>query len=538
MSLLKLRELDKFGVITDVDGFDLPPGAWSMAINLRFEDGRVKSAPVWRSVANTAYSSPRFLYSSSGADAASSIFVGYLDGSVYSWSANAEFPASPTGFAPSEAEAVWTACTLAQVTYINREDRVPWAMRLSDARFSQLAGWDSNWRARIIRSYNSALIALNVTKSGVRYPTMVKTSDLVTDPSTVPPSWDHTVTTNNATENVLTEMDGEIVDAAVLGNALFIYSNTQTWAMLADGSPEVYQYKQLPYGCGAIGPNCVVQVKNMHYVFGSDDIWAHDGLTHVSIADGRVRKFIFKTMNAKASNRFFVNYNPALEEIAFHYVSGDPWVKFLGYGCNRKAVYNLSNKTWTFDDCPLVFASGYAKVSLDTKTWGSISATWATAGGSWSDLEDGFKRSLIYIGEANTATGIQSKVYAFDQYGADGNLSSPVDLAANKQAVLIRDGIDLDEIDCDLVGYKHILRIYPQGRLEPSAAPITFTFGVTDYSSVPYVYSIPQTYDAVENYQCDFTAGGRFLSVQMTYPDFKTMSLSGLDLEVDVTGSR
>jgi hypothetical protein len=50
MSLPKLRELDKYGVITDVDPFDLPLGAWSMGINVRFEDGRVNSAPVWRDV--------------------------------------------------------------------------------------------------------------------------------------------------------------------------------------------------------------------------------------------------------------------------------------------------------------------------------------------------------------------------------------------------------------------------------------------------------------------------------------------------------
>jgi hypothetical protein len=65
MSLPKLRELDKYGVITDVDPFDLPLGAWSMGINVRFEDGRVTSAPVWRDVGSPlANDFPRFCYAS------------------------------------------------------------------------------------------------------------------------------------------------------------------------------------------------------------------------------------------------------------------------------------------------------------------------------------------------------------------------------------------------------------------------------------------------------------------------------------------
>jgi hypothetical protein len=119
---------------------------------------------------------------------------------------------------------------------------------------------------------------------------MVKTSDLVTDPGVEPPSWDNTITTNNATENILTEMNGEIVEAQPLGNSLILYSNSETWLMTADGSTEVYSYRALPFNAGAINSNCVVQVNNRHYVFGADDLWVHDGLTMQSIADGRVQE--------------------------------------------------------------------------------------------------------------------------------------------------------------------------------------------------------------------------------------------------------
>jgi hypothetical protein len=232
MALPKLRDLDKYGVITDVDPFDLPLGAWSMALNVRFEDGRINSAPVWRAVgAPLTNTSPRFCYVANKADNTTAIFVGNKDGTVISWTSAAETAVSVSGYTPSDAEVTWTGCTLAEVHYLNREDRVPWALGPTATQFSNLSGWNAGWRCKLLRSYGSALIALNITKAGVRYPTMIKTSDIVTDPGIAPSTWDETDATNNATENLLTEMNGEIVDAAQLGNAFILYSNSETWQM-------------------------------------------------------------------------------------------------------------------------------------------------------------------------------------------------------------------------------------------------------------------------------------------------------------------
>jgi hypothetical protein len=176
-----------------------------------------------------------------------------------------------------------------------------------------------------------------------------------------------------------------------------------------------------------------------------------------------VRKFVYKAMNAKFSDKFFVSYNPTLNTISFNFVSNDQYVAFNGKGCNRAAVFSITNGTWTFDDLPLVFASGYAKVSLATLTWANVTATWETIGGSWKDLEDGFKRVPVYVGE--NAAGLTARVYARDPYEG-GVLTATVDTVATRPGLLLRDGIDLDEFDADLRGYKVILGIYPQGRLD------------------------------------------------------------------------
>src|SRR4029077_14988114 len=99
MPLPKLRDLDKYGVITDADPFDLPLGAWSMALNVRFEDGRINSATVWRAVgASLTNTSPRFCYVANKAYNATSIFVGSKDGTVITWTSSAEIPVTTAGY--------------------------------------------------------------------------------------------------------------------------------------------------------------------------------------------------------------------------------------------------------------------------------------------------------------------------------------------------------------------------------------------------------------------------------------------------------
>jgi hypothetical protein len=538
VSIFKLRGLDKFGVVTDVDGFDLPPQAWSYALNVRFKDGRVQSAPVWRGVAALEKSSPRYTFTANLADRGSSTYVGYLDGTVNEWTPSNETAVSPTGYSTSEAESTWSSCTLAEVTYVNREDRTLWARGPSDVKFSVATNWDSGWRAKIIRSYASSLIALNVTKSGVRYPTMVKTSDIVTDPGVQPPSWDHTDPTTNAVENPLTEMIGEILDAHPLGGSLIIYSGVQAWLMTADNSEDVYSFRKLPFNAGVINTNCVAEVESKHYGFGPDDIWMHDGMQKVSIVSGKQREHIFRTMNAKQADRFFVAHNEARKELSFCYLSGDEHVSFNGKGCNRAFVYNYENQTGSFDDLPLVFASTYATVTLSEQTWENTTDTWATVGGTWADLEDGFKKSPLFVGETSGPHSLTATMYARDPYGDGSSVSRPVDENATRGSLLERTGIDLDDLDANLSGYKHILAIYPQGRLDSDAAPMEFSFATVDYANQPYVWSATQTYDAGALYKCDYTDGGRFLGIRMNYPDFRTMSLSGMDLDIEVTGER
>ncbi len=550
MPIIPVRGIAKLGVVTDMDPYNLPVGAWSMGVNVRFRNGDITRAPVFRSVDPAlSYGSPRFLSANSPSSGFDAIIVGYQNGRVTSITSGVETDLSITAgglgtagvYLNANAETSFTSCHLGDVFYVNRPDRAPWSFKVSDTVMHVLANWapvSSPWTCNILRASNSALCAFGITQNGVSYPTMVITSEFaVVD--TVPVTWDYTLGTNNATSNVLGEMEGAITDAQALGEIMIVYGLNETWTMVLDGSANIWAYHKLFKGYGALNANCAVEVDKQHFVFGPTDIWKHDGTTPISICDERTREFIFSALNVSQANRCFVNYNARLKEINFAYVSGDSYCAFnIGAnGCNRQATYHVPTNTWSFDDLPFIFGATMASVNT-VQTWASTTSVWATVGGTWLDQADSSKKVCVMVGDVSATYNLTETLYAFDLQGPGSAVAFTVDTNATKGWALYRDGIDLDEVGADLKGYKVLNSIYPQGRLEVGAQPITFSFGSADYFNDAVVMSTPQTWDASSLYKLDYNVSGRYLSMIVTHNDYHYAKLTGFDFDMDVLGER
>jgi hypothetical protein len=536
MSIFPVRNIAQGGVITDVDPYNLPLGAWSWGSNVRFRNGSVTRSPVFRNV-NTALAqpSPRFaaaVFPSSGFD---NIFIGYLNGKVSSILNGVETDYSVSGYTPSNSEDQFTSAHCADVFYMNREDRAPWRLKTSDTQFVSLENWPSATTCNLLRSSNSAMIAFGLVQSGIASPNAVMTSEFALA-GNVPSTWDYTVGTNNATLNNLGEMESQITDANALGEIMVIYGIKETWLMVLDGSANIWSYQKLFSDQGAINANCSVEVDKKHYVFGLDDLWVHDGTTKQSICDERVREFIFSSLNVSQANRCRVVYNNNLKEINFQYVSGDQYCTFTGAdGCNRQATYHIPTNTWSFDDLPFVF--GAVMANLDTvETWAETTTPWITIGGTWYDQQDSAKKVMVMVGAVNSTYGFTESLYAYDLEGPGSLVSFSVNASASAPLMLFRDGIDLDQIGVDLKGYKLLSSIYPQCRFEPGADVISFQAGSADYFNQPVTFGDVQTYDGNTLYKLDYNIAGRYLSLKITYDDWHYMRLTGLDFDLDVTG--
>ena len=50
MSIIPVRELGRVGVISDIPGYNIPINAVTRGINVRFDEGSISRAPIFRKV--------------------------------------------------------------------------------------------------------------------------------------------------------------------------------------------------------------------------------------------------------------------------------------------------------------------------------------------------------------------------------------------------------------------------------------------------------------------------------------------------------
>jgi hypothetical protein len=541
MPIAKVRNLSKYGVVTDTDAYNLPLEAWSMAVNARFKQGCVERGPVFRRAPlELAESDPRFLATSIPTSGFDTFFIGYLNGMVSAVSGLIESDVSIFGYVANPTDVPYTHCHLANVEYVNREDRVPWSKTSSDTLFQALPNWDATWRARILRSCNSSLVAFGITKGSTEYPTMVKSSSpAVFD--TEPASWDETDPAVNAYENIIGEMEGKITEAQTLGDVMIVYGPNETWKMTPTATSDIWDVRRIFNDAGCIGVNCAVEVDKRHYVFGLNDIWVHDGVSKKSIINDRIKRRVFENLSLADTQRCFVTYDELRKEVRFNYVSADELCAFQGVdGCNRAAVYYIPEDSWTFDDTPFVFSASRGNIDT-TETWTSIApATWEDVGGTWLAQETSLKRPMLMVGNDAAGYDIEESLYVFDEAGPGSLTTLPVDANATAGFVLYRDGIDLDDMpDSEQYEtYKVLDKVFLQVRFDVDTEPLDVSIGVADgYNDTP-TFTAAMEFDPNEHYRCDFGIGGRYVFIRITHDDVRWFRITGYDLDVYTLGDR
>ena len=353
MAIIPIRNLGDAGD-TDVSPYNLPLSAYSKAVNVRFDEGKcvvLQSLERYCRLSDTTL----VLLSASFPQLASIPHWSLGNDYVIKEYSNGTLTDRSGSISASDDPRPFTGTTLADVTYINRPDRVPVFRAPSGTNFADLTNWTSNHRCVSLRAFGDQLIALNMTEGSSSFPNRVRFSNVVLANS-IPDSWDAADTTKLAGFVDLVEQDTAIVDGLTLGSNFIIYTSTCGWLMDFVGGTFLFNFRKLFTDAGAISQNCIVEVEGKHYVFDNFDIYAHDGVSKQSICDERVKNFIFTGMNQASKNLCFVQHNPTLNEIMFCYKSGDELVAFPNAErCNRAKQYTTTERTlyclWIYPMC-------------------------------------------------------------------------------------------------------------------------------------------------------------------------------------------
>lgn len=541
MTTFPVRKLGATGVIADVNPYDLEDAAiFSAAVNARFKDGKVTRGPVPRTV-NTLDIEPGFSMTlpqaANGVDEI--LVVGQDFGSVVRVNGQSYEDLTPGDWDGIDGTDRFTSTFLGGVAYLNRFTHVPIYKAPGDSQFSRIPDWDPDWRCSQLVAYKDFLVAIGVQKDGRVYPTMVKWSDL-TGFGAPPASWATDSTENSAGENIVNEMQHAIVWAAPLRDSLLLYCTNSVWTMdYMPGSDLLFAWRKLFDACGVINQNCTVQVDGQHFVADTGDIYVHDGASKRSICDGRVRQFIFDSLDYSLRHLCFMTHDPKLSEIRFCYPSADRLVGFrhAQTGCNRMAVHNYANDTWTFYDAPNVTSATRAAV-VTGMTWEEAAdLTWDDIGGTWLTTNGDEDTHVLFTGRTDENQGLTApRLYGFDLL-TGGRLKNPPEPEAMKPVVLERVGIDLDALAKPLTQYARLMAVWPQMSIT-NWEDADWFFGANDVVDDEPLFAGPFQFDPKTEKKIDVNEAGDYLAYRIVIGGMSDFKLSGMDVEINMGGRR
>lgn len=361
--LLPIKECGK-GVNKDVPASELAPGVWSDALNIEFDGVTFRRRNGIQPVYNTPTAVPYFLLPYITASKRFMVQAGLATVFVDDGTTRTDI----TGTAPTGVRANrWTGGDFGGVLGLNNGvDPVMYWNGDTATDLATLPAWPTGYKADTLRPFLSYWVAGGITKAGVKYPQLLMWSDAA-EPGAIPTSFVAS-DTNQAGDDPMTGK-GAVVDMLPYGSVNIIYCRQGRVSMRYIGGNDVFAFDPMPGTDGLLAPGCVVETPKGHVFLSSGDVLIHNGGEATSIAEDRIRAWLFATIDSTNVQNAFLTANPQKSEV---------WICFPMSGstdCDRAAVWNWISDTWSIYDLPNVTygTSGLVASAISSGTFDSDS---------------------------------------------------------------------------------------------------------------------------------------------------------------------
>ena len=422
MPVVEINDLAKIGLVNDVAAFMLPPEAWTLAENIRYERGSPVVLAGWASVFGTPLQPPHFALPYKGLSQTWWLYTSPTQAFVYDGNSHAEITRASGVYATTFTEN-WNGIVFGGIPILNNGQDVPqmWVGTPGlTLKLTPLTAWPAGMSAKIIQSFNSYLVAFNIKDTSFTpniLPYLVQWLNPA-GPGTLPTSWSYS---NPATEGGRKDLPdvnaGEILEAMMLGSTMFIYKERSVWKMTYIGGQFIFQFDLFLPDTGILAPRCVCMdlTGTKHVFVTQDDIIIHNGNTTQSILTDRERITLFATLNRDAASTSFLFLNKVKDEIWFCFPESGQTQPL------RALIWNAKTLPGVFSSAPGITFRNAALGDLQgvsTEAWSDGTDVWDADTGPWSEV---YKQKLVLCSPNN------SKFYQLDVGTTrDGATFSPV----------------------------------------------------------------------------------------------------------------
>lgn len=439
----------------------------------------------------------------------------------------------------------WSGDSLNGVPYFTKGVPYKWD---ESANFEKFTKFPIHLKANTIRTYRNFMIALNIETERFD-PIDYEEDDYYKDfgfwtagkhqnaiwwsagaiDKDIDVSWADADPTSESGWNFLGGTGGNIVDGKTLRDSFIIYRERSVWQMTYTGGVNVFSWKELFNDAGALSRDCVAEIEGNHLVVGQSDVYMHDGVSKRSIADGIIRKEIYRTIDKEHIDKVF---------IATRYKDKEAWICVPQAAtenngrCNIAFVYNWEEQTWSRREIPSSLCSMYTilDISEDDISWGAPSELEGVDGSTWQEATDTWMDSFFKYNPSDW--GMAMGGVTDDGEGAVYTMiDAPMKDGKNFTGYVEKRWMDMG--DRNLL--KTINRIFPMVR-GTGTMDIYVAGTMTTMEAPRWKYA--GNYDPNRKMHLGTTATGKYIHVRFEWPKESRLEVKGYDVEYKITGAR
>lgn len=301
---LDVENLARPGLVVDVPDQLLPDGAWTESRNVRYRDGAAEKCTGYEQALGSLSATAK--WASTITDGSNQFWVYATNSVLYATDGSTHANVSHLSITYQATDDLgWNGGAFHGHIIANDGITIPqvWAPGLGN-RFASLSAWP-NISAKVIRPFKDFIFALRITDGGSFLPRTLRWSDKAQQ-NAMPSSWDYTDPTNQAGIAELAQTGDLLVDCAPLRDSLIIYKESHIWLADYIGMPDVFSFRQIFSQAGLLSEDCFSILGTTHVALTDNDLVTHDGNSMRSIADRRMRRWLFNRINPQRYKRCFL----------------------------------------------------------------------------------------------------------------------------------------------------------------------------------------------------------------------------------------
>ena len=534
MPNIPVENINRYGLISDREPYELPIEAWNVVENVRFTArGAEKFQGHSRQFEAGIFGKPYWLmpwYSSSGF---SWIYAYQAVGDTVTrlarivGQAHSEVTRFTTTLGDDDyflnAPAQWSGALLGDLPVLtNNLGDVPQQYSFVNGRFENLQFWPAATTAEQIIVVDRFLVALRVTKNGTFDPRMVKWSHPA-DPGAYPGSWDETDPTQLTGEKTLAETEGELITALRLGNNTLLYKEDSVIAMRFIGGQFIFRFDTIFTDIGALSQHSVVEFRKKHFVITNGDVVVHNGNTWESAIDDINRDLLFDTISADHAWK---------TQAVHHEQHSEIWVCYAdinsGGELNQTLIWNYKYNTWShreLQDFAYIVSGPVDKTDVS-----QIFDDQAQIFDSDPNRIDSIPTNPVFK-ELLVADRVNSLLYVMDSTEQFDGTNIFVRLERHGLPLVGRDFQGQFKVDLDTE--KFIRRFTPKIKANAS---VSFYIGGQHILGGPIEWQGPFAFDPATDRHIDLRLTTRFICIRLESTTAGRWEFSGYTLDLDVLG--